>query len=237
VVGLTWVHSSSGIRLPIREIAAALKARREDVLLVVDGVHGLGAVDETVATMGADYFAAGTHKWMFGPRGTGLIWAKDEAWARLRPTIPDFSDLESYLAWAEERAPRTPTNAARVSPGGFHAFEHQWGAAAAFAMHTAMGRARVGARIAALNDRLKAGLAENPKVRMLTPRAAALSAGLVTFDVEGVAPAAVVARLLERGIVASTSPYAVSHARLAPSLVNDEDEVDRAIAAVRAISG
>lgn len=237
VVGLTWVHSSSGIRLPIREIAAALKARRGDVLLVVDGVHGLGAVHETVATMGADYFAAGTHKWMFGPRGTGLIWAKPDAWARLRPTVPDFSDLESYLAWAEERAPRTPTNAARVSPGGFHAFEHQWGAAAAFAMHQAMGPARVGARIASLNDRLKAGLAENPKVRMLTPRAAALSAGLVTFDVDGVAPADVVARLLQRGIIASTSPYAVSHPRLAPSLVNDEMEVDRAVAAVRAISG
>jgi len=237
VVGLTWVHSSSGIRLPIREIATALKARRGDVLLVVDGVHGLGAVHETVATMGADYFAAGTHKWMFGPRGTGLIWAKDEAWARLRPTVPDFSDLESYLAWAEERAPRTPTNAARVSPGGFHAFEHQWGAAAAFAMHRAMGSARVGARIAALNDRLKAGLAENPKVRMLTPRAAALSAGLVTFEVDGVAPADVVARLLQRGIIASTSPYAVSRPRLAPSLVNDEAEVDRAVAAVRAISG
>ena len=55
VLGVTWVHSSSGIRLPIREIAAALRARSgSPVLLVVDGVHGLGSTDETVATMGAD---------------------------------------------------------------------------------------------------------------------------------------------------------------------------------------
>jgi selenocysteine lyase/cysteine desulfurase len=237
VVGLTWVHSSSGIRLPIREIAAALKSRRDDLLLVVDGVHGLGAADETVATMGADYFAAGTHKWMFAPRGTALIWANAENWARLRPTIPDFSDAESYVAWSEDRAPRTATNAARVSPGGFHAFEHQWGAAAAFEMHRAMGKSRVAARIAALNDQLKQGLAGNPKVRMHTPRSAALSAGLVAFEVDGVAPAEVVGRLLAKGIIASTSPYATTYARLAPSLVNTADEVERAVRAVREISG
>ncbi|CAN5647368.1 pyoverdine-tailoring periplasmic protein PvdN [soil metagenome] len=237
VVGLTWVHSSSGIRLPIREIAAALKSRRDDLLLVVDGVHGLGAADETVATMGADYFAAGTHKWMFAPRGTALIWANAENWARLRPTIPDFSDAESYVAWSEDRAPRTATNAARVSPGGFHAFEHQWGAAAAFDMHRAMGKSRVAARIAALNDQLKQGLAGNPKVRMHTPRSAALSAGLVAFEVDGVAPADVVRLLLAKGIIASTSPYAITYARLAPSLVNTPDEVERAVRAVREISG
>jgi isopenicillin-N epimerase len=38
VVGLTWVHSSSGIRLPIREIAAAMRQRDHTLTLVVDGV-------------------------------------------------------------------------------------------------------------------------------------------------------------------------------------------------------
>ena len=52
VVGLTWVHSSTGMRLPIREMAKALKDKHPDVLLVLDGVHGIGAVDETMATMG-----------------------------------------------------------------------------------------------------------------------------------------------------------------------------------------
>ena len=46
LLALTWVHSSTGVRLPIREIAAALPA--SDTLVVVDGVHGLGAVDEPI---------------------------------------------------------------------------------------------------------------------------------------------------------------------------------------------
>lgn len=236
VVGLTWVHSSSGMRLPIREIAAALKQRHPDVLLVVDGVHGLGSTDETVATMGADYFCAGCHKWMFAPRGTGLVWASAQNWARLTPTIPDFSDFESYDAWSHDRAPATPNNAARMSPGGFHAFEHQWAMGAAFGMHERMGRSRVAARIRALNDQLKAGLSGIRKVRIHTPMSGDLSAGLVAFEIDGVKTDDVVKRLLERRIIASSSPYAVSYPRLAPSLVNTPEEVDRAIAAVREIA-
>lgn len=238
VVGLTWVHSSSGIRLPIREIATALRARGgPPLLLVVDGVHGLGATDETVATMGCDYFCAGTHKWMFAPRGTGLVWANADNWARLRPTIPSFSDGAQWNAWKEGRSPDTPNNAMRMSPGGFVAYEHQWATAVAFRMHEKIGRANVAARIRALNDQCKEGLAGNPKVKLHTPMSGDLSAGLIAFEVDGVEPKRVVERLLAKRIIASTSPYRVSYARLAPSLVNTPEEVDAAVRAVREISG
>ena len=239
VVGLTWVHSASGIRLPIREIAAALHARSGPPLaLVVDGVHGLGATDETVAEMGCDYFCAGTHKWMFAPRGTGLVWANADNWARLRPTIPSFSDFAQYQAWEQGGgAPATPNNANRMMPGGFHAYEHQWATAAAFRMHRQMGRARVAERIRSLNDQLKAGLAGNPKVKLHTPRSGDLSAGLAAFEIAGLPPADVVRQLLARRIIASTSPYAITYARLAPSLVNTPEQVDNAVRAVREISG
>ena len=50
-VGVTWVHSSSGVRLPIARIAESIsdanRGREENdrVLLIVDGVHGLGVED------------------------------------------------------------------------------------------------------------------------------------------------------------------------------------------------
>ena len=75
-----------------------------------------------------------------------------------------------------------------MTPGGFHAFEHQWAMAAAFDMHEAMGRARVAARIRSLNDQLKASLAENRKIRVHTPMSGDLSAGLVAFEVDGLKP-------------------------------------------------
>ncbi|HUJ28630.1 MAG TPA: aminotransferase class V-fold PLP-dependent enzyme [Myxococcales bacterium] len=234
VLGITWVHSSTGMRLPVRQIADALKGT--GVLLVVDGVHGLGAVDETVADMGADFFSAGAHKWMFAPRGTGIVWARAENWARLRPLIPSFSDLELYDAWADGRTIRGPTNANRISPGGFLAYEHQWAMGAAFGMHKQIGRARIAKRIAELNGRIKDGLAGMKGVTLHTPRDAGLAAGICCFEVQGLAPDAVVKKLLEKRIVASSSPYKVSYARLSASIFNTPEEVDRALAAVRELA-
>src|SRR5205823_7646211 len=153
-------------------------------------------------------------KWIFAPRGTGIVWARPSAWARLKPLVPSFSDMEVYNAWKEDRLPRGPTNANRVTPGGFTAFEHQWAMGAAFRMHQQIGRARIAARIRELNDRCKQGLAAIAGVKQHTPRDPALSAGICCFEVAGLAPGEVVKRLLARKIIASTTPYAVSYARL-----------------------
>lgn len=242
VIGVTWVHSSTGIRLPIREMAEMVadvnRTRDEEdhALLVVDGVHGIGCVDEAIATLGCDYFCAGTHKWICAPRGTGIVWAKPDRWALVKPTVPTFSNYEPYRAWMEEQPIEGPTTAATFSPGGFHAYEHMWAMGEAFRMHREIGRKRIADRIQALNDRCKAGLVEIPRVALRTPRDPAVSAGIICFEVDGMSEEAVVKHLLEHNVVASTSPYKTSHARLAPSLVNDEKDVDRAIAAVRAVA-
>jgi selenocysteine lyase/cysteine desulfurase len=238
VLGVTWVHSATGIRLPIRRIADVVqevnrgRAEADHVLLVVDGVHGLGAVENSIAQMGCDFFCAGTHKWMFGPRGTGILWAPAKNWARLTPLIPTFSDRECFNAWAENRPVKGPTVAARMTPGGFHAFEHQWGVGAAFRMHRQIGPARIADRVFELNDRCRRGLAALPKVKLHTPLDRELAAGINCFEVAGHSPAAVVKALLEKRIVASTSPYAVSYARLSAGLMNTPEEVDRAVAEV-----
>jgi len=49
-------------------------------------------------------------------------------------------------------------------------------------------------------------------------------------------PEQVVAALLEKRIVASSSPYARSHARLTPSIYNEPADVDAALDAVRALA-
>jgi selenocysteine lyase/cysteine desulfurase len=236
-VGVTWVHSSTGVKLPVRRLAEVVaeanrsRAAGDRILLIVDGVHGFGVEDEAVATMGVDFLAAGTHKWIFGPRGTGIVWGRREAWAELQPTVPAF-EMGPYEAWMAGAEPG-PTQAAWMSPGGFHAYEHMWALPAAFAFHRQIGRARIAARVQELNTRIKDGLAAVPRVRLHTPRDPRLSAGLVAFEVEGRTPEAVVARLGARRIVASTSPYRPSYARLAGSVLNTPEEVDAAVKAVR----
>ncbi|MGH3800568.1 MAG: aminotransferase class V-fold PLP-dependent enzyme [Pseudonocardiaceae bacterium] len=241
VVGVTWVHSGTGVKLPLRAIAAALaehNASRSDtdsVLLVVDGVHGFGVEDEAVAAIGLDFFAAGTHKWILGPRGTGIIWGRDGRWADMRPTVPAFQK-ELSDAWKQDHPPQGPTRAVWITPGGFKPFEHLWSLPAAFAFHRQLGRARVAERIHQLNTQCKDGLAAMNHVRLHTPRNPRLSSGLVCFEVNTMTPDTAVARLLERRIVASASPYATPYVRLAPSLVNSPADVDAALAAVRSLN-
>lgn len=225
VLALTWVHSWSGIRIPVRGIADRLdeiNADRDDddrVLLCLDGAHGLGAVDEDVTDLGCDFLMAGTHKWLLGPRGTGIVWGRPATQHMVSPTIPTFSD-ESI--WG-----------GRMTPGGFKPFEHQWAVADAFALHEEIGRDRVAERIAALATQCKEGLAEMGHVTLRTPTDPELSAGIVSFDVAGHGGYDVVHALRNRQIATSAAPYPVPYARFTPGLLNTHAEIDLALEAVR----
>jgi len=223
VVALTWVHSSTGVRVPVREICTALddldRVPRDQYSVCVDGVHGFSAVDADVSDLGCDFLAAGTHKWLHGPRGTGILWGRD--WGPLAAVIPTFSD------------PSVP--AGRLTPGGYHCFEHQWAAADAFGFMSRIGRARVVARVAEQATRLKEGLSGIEGITLKTPMSSDVSAGIVCFDVAGQRPPDVVARLRQAGVVGSATPYATSYVRLGPSLATDPDQVDRAVEAVRSL--
>jgi selenocysteine lyase/cysteine desulfurase len=212
VLAVTWVHSGTGVKLPARRVAG-LGPR-----VVLDSVHALAVEDEDSDQV-SDVFVAGTHKWLGGPRGTGVVWAREP----IAATIPTFS------------MPDTP--GARFTPGGYHSFEHRWALAEAFQWQSALGRDKVAARIRALATRLKDGLAELDHVTLVTPRDPEVSAGIVCFDVAGQSSVDSVNALQRRGIRASVTPYAVTHVRLGCSLHVLEADVDAAVEGVKALRG
>ena len=225
----TWVHSSTGVKLPIPEMAEAVEAanrgrdERDRVVFIVDGVHGFGTEAEPVGALGCDFLSAGTHKWLFGPRGTGVVWGREAVQDRVKPVIPSVG---GGAGWG-----------GTMSPGGFHAFEHRWALDRAFHFHMELGRERVAHRVGDLAEMMKEGLAEMDHVRLYTPMSRSLSSALVCFDVDGLDRREVVDRLLgEHGIIASTTPYDPSYARFTPGLLNDEGEVDACLRAVRAMA-
>ena len=242
VVGITWVHSSIGLRMPVRRIADAIaevnakRGQGNRILLVVDGVHGLGVEDPRLGELGADLFAAGLHKWIFGPRGTGFVWARPEIWATMRPLIPTFQTLDLFNAWAEGHPPGGKAHAAMFSPGGFQAFEHHWAVPAAIELHERIGPARITERIHALNGQMREGLGKMPHVVNYTPASSDLSAGMVCFDVKGLKAKETVERLISKKILASTTPYGVPFARVACGIMNTPGEVETTLAAIRGLA-
>jgi selenocysteine lyase/cysteine desulfurase len=238
IVAVTWVHSSTGLKLPIHDMALAIQAvnrsrdEQDRVIFCVDGVHALGVEDFRLSELGCDFLIAGTHKWMFGPRGTGLVWGHPKAWPIAQATIPTFN-TRAYDLWMENRSAHDLPPAIHMTPGGFHSFEHRWALDEAFMFHKAIGKSNVTQRIYELNQHLKQGLAAMPHVTLRTPLSQDLSAGIVCFEVAGLRPHQIVEKLRQRKIVGSVTPYATKYARLAPSLLNSPQEIDITLEAVR----
>jgi len=225
-VGITWVQSSTGLKMPVRTcaqvVAEANRGRKQEdrCLLIVDGVHGLAAVDDDAARMGADVFVSGTHKWLFGPRGTGMVWVNPEISDQIVPLLPSLSN-------------RSQT--ASLGPGGFHAFEHYYAVKTAVRFHQRLGRNRVAARITELSARFKDGLAELPGAVIHTPRDPRLAAGMVCFDIAGQTGPQLVERLAQKRIQITTATYRIPYARIGTAIVNTPQEIDRTLREIRAL--
>ena len=238
IVAVTWVHSSTGLKLPIHEMARALQSinrsrdERDRIIFCVDGVHALGVEDFRVSELGCDFLVAGTHKWMFGPRGTGLVWGHPKAWPIAQPTIPTFN-FQAYDLWMEGKSASHLPPSVHMSPGGFHSFEHRWALDEAFLFHQTIGKSKVTQRIYELNQQLKRGLSAISHVIVQTPMSQDLSAGITCFEVAGIHPRQVVEKLRQQGIVGSVTPYATKYVRLAPSLINSAEEIDTALRAIK----
>ncbi|OKH33455.1 aminotransferase V [[Phormidium ambiguum] IAM M-71] len=224
LVAATWVHSSTGLKVPIRQIGDKLteiNSNREEsdrIIFFVDGVHGFGVENVSINDLNCDFFSAGTHKWMFAPRGTGIIWGNPRSQAAVTPTIPTFS---RGAGWG-----------GLMSPGGYKPFEHLWAMAQAFEFHQQLGKAQITEHIHKLSQQLKEGLAKMSHVILYTPISQNLSAGIVCFDINGMTPGQVVEQLRQRNIIATKTPYSPSHARLTPGIYNTPEQMEQVLRAV-----
>ncbi len=228
LVTATWVHSSTGLKVPIARISERLKAinanrdEADQVLFFVDGVHGLGVEECDLSAIDCDFFVAGTHKWMFAPRGSGFIWGNPRSQNAVTPTIPTFSRGGGWGAW--------------MTPGGFKPFEHQWAMAQAFAFHEQIGQKRVRKRLHRFSRQIKKELAQMEHVTLYTPVDQDVSAAIICFDVDGLSPQQVVDALREQKIIASTTPYRRSYARVTPGIYNTSEEMEKTLGVIRALA-
>src|SRR2546422_489915 len=177
----------------------------------------------------------GAHKWSAAPGGGGRGGGERGACPAATAMIPTFNRRAGQI-WVKAIPPEDIPPAALMTPGGFHSFEHRWALGEAFRFHQRIGKPRIAERIHLLNRQLKEGLAKMSHIKLHTPLADNLSAGIVCFEVDGTTPEEVVTRLRERRIIASVTPYATRYARLAPSLLTSPEEIDTALREVRALA-
>ncbi len=83
LISVSHVLSSTGLRMPIAEISAL--ARANGTLCIVDGAQAAGAIKVNVKELACHAYATSGHKWLMGPKGTGILYLAQDAHDLIRP--------------------------------------------------------------------------------------------------------------------------------------------------------
>ncbi|HEY7873114.1 MAG TPA: cysteine desulfurase [Rudaea sp.] len=232
LAGVVHVSNVLGTINPIREIARA--ARNRGVPLLVDGSQAAPHMPIDVQALGCDFYALTGHK-LFGPTGTGMLWARKEHLAAMPPFFGGGEMIRtvSFDGTTFADAPHkfeagTPNIAGVVGLG------------AALDYVESVGRERIAAYEHELLDYATAALKSVPGLRLFGE--ASHKAAVLSFLIEG-AHAHDLATLLDQEGIAVRSGHHCAHplmqfygvpATLRASLAfyNTRAEVDAFVAAI-----
>jgi L-cysteine/cystine lyase len=225
LVALSHVDWTSGEVLPLREICDL--ARDRGIPTLVDGAQSVGNIEVDVPATGADMYAFTGHKWVLGPEGMGAFY--------VRPGVPVHSPNVGYMSLTDPTDFDANGNyELRPDARRFEASTMSPALASGFAAAVKAVCERGGDGFAEIRHRadfLIDLLAQLPRATVRSPRPA--RSGLVSFEVEGVAPGEVAKRLLERRFVLRHIPGPKPYIRASTHLFNTEGELEALAEAIR----
>jgi selenocysteine lyase/cysteine desulfurase len=219
VLAITDVSSTTGLRMPTRELCRM--ARERGIYVHVDGAQTFGVLEINLHDLGCDSFAASSHKWFMGPKEAGVLYVRRERIAEIWPAVVGVGwgdKVEAAARGARKFETLGQRNDATLAAMG-----------AAVDFHNLIGPARVEARVRQLTTRLKEGLRKIPGANLLTSMSPELSAGVCVVRFDGIDHRKVYEALYAEYAIAGA---AIGGIRLSPHIYNTLEEVDRAAAAI-----
>jgi len=236
LVSLFHTSNLDGHTLPIREITE--RAHDRGALVLFDGCQAAPHQKVELDRLGVDFYAVSAHK-MLGPTATGVLSGAAAPLSHLRPLLlggetVEWSTLESH--------------ALRPPPYRFEAGLQNYagviGAHAGLEYLSRIGFEKVQAQQYAVNARVTAALAEEPRVHLLGPPDPRQRSSIFAFTIDGVDPHDVAVFLDEGHDVMVRSGMHCVHSyysrrglpgnvRASFYLYNDRTDADRLIGGVR----
>lgn len=229
------VQFDTGLRMPLAQIAE--RCHRHGAELAVDAVQGLGCTPFDVAALGVDYAVAGSHKWLMGIDGAGLLYARAELLARLAPAFAGaMSHVDAELIFLqpnELRYDRALKTDARVFEGGMLSCVSLAALGASVPLLLELGPERIHQHVNDYLDQLEPELVARGFRSLRAADAARRSCTLAVVPPPTAAGASQLASALKpRGIVCS-GPN--GRLRFAPHFHNALTEVPDVLAALDAV--
>ena len=232
LAGVVHVSNVLGTINPVAELARA--ARKRGIPLLVDGSQAMPHMPVDVRALGCDFFALTGHK-MFGPTGTGALWARKEILAGMPPFFGGGEMIREVRFEGTTYAdPPHRFEAGTPNIAGFV------GLGAAIDYMEALGRDRIAAAEQDLLEYATGQLKAVPGLRIFGE--AERKAAVISFLIEG-AHAHDLATLLDEEGIAVRSGHHCAHplmrfygvpatCRASFAFYNTREEIDRFVAAI-----
>jgi len=224
VIAITHVSSFAGMMFPAREITEL--ARRHGIWLHLDGAQSFAALNVNLKDIGCDSYSASTHKWLMGPLEAGILFVRAERIPQVWPSVVT-------VGWSDQIK-----GARKLEVYGQRDDPRLVAIESAVDFLTLIGIDKVEARMRMLAGHLQDRLAQIPTVRMKTNREPELSAGVVKFELSNMPIQGAYDTLWERNriSIAMTTAGESRGLRFSPHIYNSREEIDRAVAAIQALS-
>jgi selenocysteine lyase/cysteine desulfurase len=232
VIFLSHVTCTTGQILPVTEIGD-LAAERQ-VWFALDGAQSLAQFPIDIAATGAQCYTASCHKWLMGPKRTGLLYVRRDRLPELASVVVGaYSDKSNSLA---DRQLTLRTDAQRFEYGTQNG-ALVYGIEAAVDFVSALGLSRVFEHNRALAERFRAGLRDEKTIELLSPDEPDTRSAIVTFRVRGRDNRQVASALTGRRLrVRSVTETGLDAVRASFHVCNTDAEVAALTAAVVALS-
>lgn len=231
LVALSHVSCETGIRLPVREACAW--ARERGIATLVDGAQALGAIPVDVRAIGCDCYAANGHKWLCGPKGSGIFCATPGVMARLAPVHVGAGTFRTAERATGEVEPHATGERFEY---GTRNHLVSIGLLASLRWLDGLGWPGVFEHIAGTAAYLKERLRAVKGVKLLTPMEREASSGLVTFASPGLDRQRLPKALGERHIHHRGIPH-YDAIRISTAHFTSREDVDALIAALESARG
>ena len=222
MLALSWVQYASGYRCDLARIGRFCRER--GILLVVDVIQGLGALQLDVERDFVDVAVGSAHKWLLGPEGIALLYVSDRVLERVRPIRSGWRSMRDQTGWTEFRVDFNE-GAKRLESGTLNAYGIT-ALGASLEILLEAGMEEVERRVLSLTERAAAGLTRLGW-QVISSRGQGETSGIVTAVHSGQDPEETVRKLAGRGVIVAAR---AGRLRVSPHFYNTEEEVDRLLA-------
>lgn len=222
IILISHVINITGQIMPVKSICQL--ARSKGVEVIVDGAHSFAHFDFKQSDLACDYYGTSLHKWLFAPKGTGLLFVKRDKIEKIWPLMAAEKTQKDNIRKFEEVG--THPAAPRLAIGE------------AILFHNGIGAKRKEERLRYLSRYWMNKLKDLPNVRFHTSWQPNQSCGIANVEIVGVDPGALSGYLMDKHKIFTT---AIVHEefkgiRITPSVYTTLKELDRFCSVMEAVA-